>query len=719
MAKARKPAGSRWAALTWDDLERWAGGRSVERGRSYQRGGRVKSLAITEDGALLATVVGNKRYATTVALTSGGKRAKPDSSCTCPVGASGCKHAVAVVAEYLNALAEGRDVPAAPDDDPRWAALEGDADAFEGDEGWDDDEDEEAWDEEDYVPLAKPRKSRPASKKTDRVDWDAKIEGHLRSKSQEDLADLAWSLVKRFPEVYTELRERLALRDGDVDRLVAEARREIRRVTAEPAWRRGWTGEGNSPDYGPIRHRFERLLELGHADEVVSLGREFLRRGLEQVGGSDDEGETLSDFAECLPVVFEAVARSSLSPTERLLFAIDADLADDFDAVGEAAATILDADYPPEPWSEVADALSRRLAAETQGEDDDNFSRKFRRDGITSWIADALREAGRDKEVMALYEAEARATGSYERLVAMLIEGKRLDEAERWAREGIAATIDAYPGIADHLAASLCELAKKRKRWDIVAAHAARRFFEFPSARGFGELVEAAKKAGVEEAVRKEALRFLETGAMPFRVVAGRSRAAPAPRGKSKAKGRAAEAPPPPSDRVTIDPAWPLPVPDYLVPIVARFGRLDGPARLHLDVLLEMAIAAKRPDEVLRWFDRMREEGKRQAPYYNSAPAFADRVAAAVAPTHPERALEVYRVGLEAQLPQAQVSAYEAAVGYLRKLRSIYKALGRAEEWPALVASIREKYRNRPRFMELLDALEGRTILQSARARRK
>ena len=94
-------------------------------------------------------------------------------------------------------------------------------------------------------------------------------------------------------------------------------------------------------------------------------------------------------------------------------------------------------------------------------------------------------------------------------------------------------------------------------------------------------------------------------------------------------------------------------------------------------------------------------------------------MAAAVAATHPERALEVYRVGLDAQLPNAQISAYEAAVGYLKKLRPIYEALGRPEEWAALVGSIREKYRNRPRFMELLDTLEGRTILQSARSRKK
>jgi hypothetical protein len=36
-----------------------------------------------------------------------------------------------------------------------------------------------------------------------------------------------------------------------------------------------------------------------------------------------------------------------------------------------------------------------------------------------------------------------------------------------------------------------------------------------------------------------------------------------------------------------------------------------------------------------------------------------------------------------------------------------------------LLTAIREKYRNRPRFMELLDGVDGRTIVQSTRPRRK
>ena len=77
------------------------------------------------------------------------------------------------------------------------------------------------------------------------------------------------------------------------------------------------------------------------------------------------------------------------------------------------------------------------------------------------------------------------------------------------------------------------------------------------------------------------------------------------------------------------------------------------------------------------------------------------------------------QAALNAQLPHAQQSAYESATAYLRKLRPLYQALNQASEWTALVASIREQDRNRPRFMELLDGLEGRSIVQAARRRRK
>ena len=61
------------------------------------------------------------------------------------------------------------------------------------------------------------------------------------------MADLVWSLTRRFPEIYQEFRERIALQEGDVDRLLEETREQIRQVTSEQAWRNHWNDEGHIP----------------------------------------------------------------------------------------------------------------------------------------------------------------------------------------------------------------------------------------------------------------------------------------------------------------------------------------------------------------------------------------------------------------------------------------------------------------------------------------
>ena len=409
-------------------------------------------------------------------------------------------------------------------------------------------------------------------------------------------------------------------------------------------------------------------------------------------------------FAECLPVVFQAVMKSSLTGPERLLFAIDAEMEDGYDAIGEASGIVFEGATDPQDWSLVADTLAARLKASPVGKGDDSFSRNYKRDGLSGWVAKALEKAGRGGELLALYESEARITGSYERIVRYLLGDNRFEDAERWAKEGIAATRDKYPGTADSLARSLGELAALRKQWDVVAALAARAFFDHPSVRTFDELLTAAKKAKVEEAVRSAALRFLETGVQPYQMNA----TAPA-RTKSSSKN-----PPAAAVSVKIDPSWPLPVPDFLIMLMKPRPGFYVPApQPHLEVLLEMAIAAKQPERVLHWYDKM-HAGKPNGGVYQ-----ADRVAEAVAATHPERTLEIYLAALNAQLPHAQVSSYESATGYLKKLRPIYQSLGRANEWDALLATIREKYRIRPRFMELLDRLDNQPIVQWKRTKRR
>jgi uncharacterized Zn finger protein len=109
----------RFADLTWNDLEAWAGGTIVTRGKNYQRHGRVADLAVTDDGSLIAWVDGSERYATRAVMDEDGL---PYSICTCPY-ASDCKHGVAVVIEYLKQVENMRLVPQTRQDDDRLILL--------------------------------------------------------------------------------------------------------------------------------------------------------------------------------------------------------------------------------------------------------------------------------------------------------------------------------------------------------------------------------------------------------------------------------------------------------------------------------------------------------------------------------------------------------------------------------------------------------------------
>ncbi len=548
--------------------------------------------------------------------------------------------------------------------------------------------------------IAKRTKRAPGKSgmRLTRADWDQKIRAHVEQKSREDLAGLVWALIERFPEIRQEYQERITLAEGDVDQLVVAARRELRSVTAEFGWRNHWKREGHTPNYDRLKHRLERLAELGHGDHVVELGRELISRGMEQVGQSNDEGETATAIADCMSVLFDALAKSSLAAPDKILYAIDACLLDEYDIVGDAAGRTLGAKWDAADWSEVADRLQQRLKKAPSGKGRDSFMRDYQRERLSQYVLVALERAGRGNELLAVYEAEARETDSFQRLVDYLIAQKKYPDAERWACEGIAKTLPIYPGIAAGLAKSLCELARRKKQWDIVAAHAACDFFNRPSSDLFQELETAAKRAKCLVPVRAAALRFLESGVAAISVVVDDTS----------------------RNQLTIDPAWPLPLPTYLAPLMSERPPNKSP-RPRYDVLLDMAIKNKRPDEVLRWYEAETASTKQtlRGPHFLGDYFDSDRVAKAIAAAYPQRALEIYRLKLDAHLRQASKPAYEACAACLRKMRPIYKSLDQEDHWSELVADIRHNYRNRPRFMEILDRLEGRKIVQSAKPPRR
>src|SRR4030042_2332399 len=373
--------------LGWHDLEQWAGSRVLSRGQGYHRDHRVQGLAQTQTSGIIAWIQGGQRYATEVDFEDG----ELISVCTCPYG-NNCKHAVAVVLEYLDHVKKKIEVPKATEKDQRLALLEG-----MDEEDWEHEfEEEEEEEEEEEIDS-----DRLVSRKSGKL-VPVDLKGFLEEQSREQLSTLIEDMAERHSVVRKDLQDRQNLSKGSVKRIVADVRKEIRELSSEPGWRNHWNHEGNIPGYSRVKDRLKSLLEKGYADEVVSLGKELLEGGIKQVEMSHDEGETGMEISSCLEVVFQALSQSSFSPVEQMLWAIDAALNDDYELC-YGSESFWKKKQKASDWSVVAETLLARLKNLQSVKGEDSFSRSFRGDRLTNWIAHALETSGRDEEVKPLW----------------------------------------------------------------------------------------------------------------------------------------------------------------------------------------------------------------------------------------------------------------------------------------------------------------------------
>lgn len=298
-----------------------------------------------------------------------------------------------------------------------------------------------------------------------------------------------------------------------------------------------------------------------------------------------------------------------------------------------------------------------------------HFSDNHRRDRLSNWLILSLGRAGRREEIIPLCRQEAERTGSYLRLVEQLKKAKRWEEAEQWIRKGIAATEKRWPGIAGQLRTSFREMRERAQDWPRVAALCADDFFGEPSLQTFQALQQAAKRAKVLPAVRAAALHYLETGAVPQ-----------------------------PST-----PPWPL-LESELKPTIER-PPMHPPMT---DTLIDIAMAEKRPDEVLRWYDQRKPRSRG----WDSGWFVEDRIAEAVAGSYPDRAVVIWKQLAEKQVALTKPKAYEAAAGYLRKVHRILKQLGKEQDWQGYLAALRRANERKRRLVQILDTLAGRRIVE-------
>ena len=622
-----------FADLTWNDLEKWVGSRIVGRGRSYWQQGRVSELAATSDGSLIAWVEGSKRYVTKVDMDEDGL---PDSVCTCPYELD-CKHGVAVVLEYLARVKDNRQIPKTNKDDARLELFE------DGD--WNDEVD----DDENALPG----------------DMQKEIDAFLKSKTKAQIIELVRELAEQHPDIGQDLTDRQQLTSGNTKALVTRLRKDILEIGEEPGWQNYWRGEGYTPDYSEIRNKLETLLQAGHADEVLALGEELLTIGTRQVEESHDEGETATEIADCMPVLVKALEQSSLESADKLVWAVNAVLKDEFDLC-EPVAQYLMGYHKKSDWSLLTDVLFERLKKlKFPGE---TFSRNYARDQLSNWVIHALECAGRKEEIIPLCEAEARKTGSYDRLVKELISAKRYEDAERWIQEGIRATEEKWPGIASSLRDKLREIRTCQKNWPTVAAMQSEEFVRHPSGKTFTDCKKAANKAKAWIKVRAHLLDYLEKGMLPW---------------KQK--------------------DWPLPETGLDVPDTTR---RQFPI---VDELINIAILEKKPDQVLHWYDRL---PKKRFGWYGID---EDKIATAVQTHAPDRAVAIWKNKAERLISQVKPSAYQEAAKYLRKAAKVMNQVKKQAEWERYLKGLREKHIRKRRLMEILDGLDDKPIVKKKR----
>ena len=79
---------------------------------------------------------------------------------------------------------------------------------------------------------------------------------------------------------------------------------------------------------------------------------------------------------------------------------------------------------------------------------------------------------------------------------------------------------------------------------------------------------------------------------------------------------------------------------------------------------------------------------------------------------YPDRAIAIWKKMVESQFVHTEVRAYETAVIYLCKIHSASKTQGQEREWKTYLVDLRQANLRRPRFVQILDSLTGRPIVE-------
>lgn len=643
--KVNKPAfDGRFAELTWEDLESFAGKKSVSRGKGYVSD--VSNIRVDDNGAVIASVLGRQEYATKIWF---GDNGKIRSYCSCPVGFE-CKHAVALALKVIDEIKNGKGPMRISEDDARLEELSFD------DGLYDELEDGENLNESVVAPI--PPKAVTASAKKDPV------KEYITSLSYEDCRGLLLEIVEGYGTVRTELQRRITLAKSDVKTLAAKAKTSIRDATAYACCFYHWGDRDRSvyPDYSEARRFLERLLELKVYDELIALADYLTKRSVNQMLMSEnDEGQIGQEASVCMEVISRAVMHSDMSDVGKILWFRK--LHDDdeycfYEGIGGVWAA--PNKVAKSAWSKVADELKKELLK--QKDVSGGFSYEGR--NLSGLLEKALRFSGRGAEIVDLKKKAIAKTGDYLSLVKELIAEGDLKDARMWCVRGLKEGGGCW---ADELRERMIYISRQLGDKMEVCAYVADQFFCRSNLRNYKELIASADDAGVTDDVRMSILKFLETGVLPW---------------KDK-KNR-----------------WPLPI----VGDVNVSEREEFPICW---LLVEIALDENRLADAVRFYHVQGTSGTRNHWWSRGTEGDQGwEVADKVSKELPEEAITIWRGLIKANLGKVGNAHYDQIGKALKCMRPVMEHQGKRREWDSLISGLRQTEKSKRNLMKVLDEVE-------------
>jgi len=630
--------------LKWSDLQDWAGGKTTARGIKYQKEGRVKDIKRTSEGSLVSRVEGTIEYFTEVSLENG----KLSSICTCPVGHD-CKHGVAAVLEYLERVEKGEEVSVIAEEDPL---------------------------------IARARRGYTEDESFGTYDTDESslriLREYLEQLEKRELIEILVTFAQKDAKLGRYLRDRQDLASENIEGIIEGIYSELdefwRETKSYDYWGYGDEDVEGRPDFSDIQVRFESLLDSGHPDELLDIGKELMDR-YEGIAEYDENGEIGIKISGCMDVVFKALSQSSLPAHEKMLYVLETELKDNYNILGEH--TFWEGNFTQEEWRLFAEALKFRLQ-EAERTENALYDSSWEWNYVVDRLIDALEKAGLSEEVIPICEREAKRSGSYVRLVRVLLDSGQKEKAEEWIYQGIEETREYEFGTAHQLWQILLEIKEKEGNWLFVTALETENFFRHPHLDNYIRMKEAAEKTGKWQEIREAALRYLRDGELPA--------------GQAKT-----------TEKTSI-------LPDILPKTgLPEIGSKKGIKPPVLDLLIKIAIQENDPDEVVRWYEELKKSKGEAEKYWNSVSE--KEIANAVKDKYPEIAIEIWKKLAEKLISKTKPDSYEAASPYLRKVKESLEAGGKKEDWETYISEIKEANKRKKRLLEILDRLGADRII--------